>query len=107
VIYHIKTQSHDFTSCNTPKRRKAKRLSLIAFFLFLPTFSYSQCNQLVCSDKFDGTSVDASKWVFQTGNGRPDLCGWGNGELENYTSCTNNTTVSNGMPGQSRLSLQY
>jgi beta-glucanase (GH16 family) len=52
---------------------------------------------LVWSDEFDGTTVDASKWAFQTGNGCPALCGWGNGELENYTSGTNNTTVANGI----------
>jgi beta-glucanase (GH16 family) len=39
-------------------------------------------------DEFNGTSVSAD-WVFETGNN-----GWGNNELENYTSA--NATVSGG-----------
>jgi beta-glucanase (GH16 family) len=41
-------------------------------------------------DEFNGTSVSAD-WVFETGNGQN---GWGNNELENYTSA--NATVSGG-----------
>lgn len=44
---------------------------------------------LVWSDDFNGTAVDTSKWVFETGGG-----GWGNNELEYYQS--KNATVSNG-----------
>ncbi|MBK8806024.1 MAG: glycoside hydrolase family 16 protein [Bacteroidales bacterium] len=82
------------------KNRKKEVSGLILFsfiilFLLLSNISYSQCNQLVWSDEFDGTEVDASKWTFQTGNGCPNLCGWG--KLENYTSGTNNTTVANGI----------
>ena len=51
--------------------------------------------QLVWSDEFDGVAVDASKWVFQTGDGYPALCGWGNNELEYYRS--ENATVSGGL----------
>ena len=45
--------------------------------------------QLVWSDEFNGTSVNTSNWVFETGGG-----GWGNNELEYYQS--SNATVSNG-----------
>lgn len=45
--------------------------------------------QLVWSDEFDGTSVDATKWNFETGGG-----GWGNSEQEYYQAA--NATVSNG-----------
>ena len=44
---------------------------------------------LVWSDEFNGTSVDATKWTFETGGG-----GWGNNELEYYQP--QNATVSNG-----------
>lgn len=44
---------------------------------------------LVWSDEFDGTSVDASKWTFETGGG-----GWGNNEKEYYQS--QNATIDNG-----------
>jgi len=40
--------------------------------------------ELVWSDEFDGTEVDPSKWIFQNGDGCPDLCGWGNSELQYY-----------------------
>lgn len=36
------------------------------------------------SDEFDGTSVNTSKWSFETGGG-----GWGNNELQNYTNGSN------------------
>jgi beta-glucanase (GH16 family) len=45
--------------------------------------------QLVWSDEFNGTSVDPTNWVFETGGG-----GWGNNELEYYQAA--NATVSNG-----------
>jgi len=48
-----------------------------------PTYS------LVWSDEFDGTAVDTSKWVFETGGG-----GWGNNELEYYQAA--NASVANG-----------
>ena len=70
---------------------------LLVIILIFSQRTYSQCNQLVWSDEFDGTTVDQTKWVYQTGNGCPNLCGWGNGELENYTSGTNNMSVSNGI----------
>jgi beta-glucanase (GH16 family) len=42
-------------------------------------------------DNFNGTSVDASKWSFETGGS-----GWGNNELQYYTPGTN-VTLSNGV----------
>lgn len=50
---------------------------------------------LVWSDEFDGangTSPDAAKWVFDIGGG-----GWGNNELETYTSRTENARLEDGM----------
>ena len=49
---------------------------------------------LTWSDEFngaDGSGVDANNWSFDTGGG-----GWGNSELEYYTSGTANAVVSNG-----------
>jgi beta-glucanase (GH16 family) len=49
---------------------------------------------LLWHDEFDqasGSSPDATKWAFETGGG-----GWGNGELEYYTSRTDNAVISNG-----------
>ena len=51
---------------------------------------------IVWSDEFNGASVDAKKWKFETGNGGSNP-GWGNNELEYYTGRTNNAYVSNGL----------
>jgi len=58
---------------------------------------YSTPNQytgytLVWSDEFSGNAIDASNWSFEIGNNN----GWGNHELEYYTSSTNNAFVSEG-----------
>jgi beta-glucanase (GH16 family) len=50
--------------------------------------------QLVWSDEFDGSSVDTSKWVFESGTGSG---GWGNNERQYYTGRTNNASVSGGV----------
>lgn len=43
--------------------------------------------QLVWSDEFNGPGVpDSTKWSYDIGDGCPDLCGWGNNELEYYTN---------------------
>ena len=52
---------------------------------------------IVWTDEFNGNSVDTNIWTFETGNGCPNLCGWGNNELEYYTSRTNNAYESDGL----------
>jgi beta-glucanase (GH16 family) len=50
---------------------------------------------LVWSDEFDGANAsapDATKWVFDLGGG-----GWGNNELETYTSRTENAYLQDGV----------
>lgn len=49
---------------------------------------------LAWSDEFNGTSLNLATWSFQNGNGCPNLCGWGNNELEYYTE--NNLTLQDG-----------
>ena len=51
--------------------------------------------ELVWEDDFDGTDLDLSRWTFERGDGCPDLCGWGNGELEYYRA--ENATVADGL----------
>jgi len=48
--------------------------------------------RLVWSDEFNGTSISTANWGFDLGNG-----GFGNNELENYTSRPENARVQNGM----------
>ncbi|HEX4264534.1 MAG TPA: glycoside hydrolase family 16 protein [Verrucomicrobiae bacterium] len=47
---------------------------------------------IIWSDEFDGTAINPKIWTYDTGAG-----GWGNNELEDYTSRTNNAFVANGM----------
>ena len=47
--------------------------------------------QLVWSDEFNGPDLDTTKWAFDLDGG-----GWGNSELEYYTSRTNNARIENG-----------
>jgi len=39
---------------------------------------------LVWNDEFEGVAVNEQNWTFETGNGCPQLCGWGNNELQYY-----------------------
>ena len=42
--------------------------------------------ELVWNDEFEGNSVNTDYWVFETGDGCPNLCGWGNNEWQYYRS---------------------
>lgn len=55
--------------------------------------------ELVWADEFSGNGIDATKWSFDIGDGcdiSPDLCGWGNSELQYYTDRAINAFVSDG-----------
>lgn len=52
---------------------------------------------IVWSDEFNSNSINNNVWAFETGTGCPNLCGWGNSELEYYTSRTNNAYESGGL----------
>ena len=52
---------------------------------------------LVWSDEFDGPTVDPANWEFMIGNGAEyGIPGWGNNELQYYTSRAQNVYVSGG-----------
>ena len=46
---------------------------------------------LAWSDEFNGKTLNASNWTYETGGG-----GWGNSELEYYTNSVNNTFLTGG-----------
>ncbi|MBC8423106.1 family 16 glycosylhydrolase [bacterium] len=72
-------------------------IKAIAVALFLTVgFITPACAtySLVWSDEFDGASLNLGNWSADIGNGCPDLCGWGNNELEYYRA--ENVTVSGG-----------
>ncbi len=52
--------------------------------------------QLVWSDEFDTETLNLDKWSFQYGDGCPNLCGWGNDELQSYTDRAENIYIEDG-----------
>ena len=48
-------------------------------------------SKLIWSDEFNGSSLNTSKWNYETGGG-----GWGNNELQYYTNRKDNAYVSGG-----------
>lgn len=53
--------------------------------------------KLVWSDEFDKPGApDPTKWDYDLGDGCPNVCGWGNNELEYYTKDAKNVRVENG-----------
>ena len=55
--------------------------------------------QLVWSDEFEYEGLpDSTKWSYDVGDGCPDVCGWGNNELQYYTKGRpENARVENGI----------
>lgn len=51
---------------------------------------------LIWSDEFSAEKIDDSKWSFHLGNGCPNLCGWGNSELQFYTDDPENIFLQEG-----------
>lgn len=51
--------------------------------------------QLRWNDEFEGTALSTSNWTHEIGTGCPNICGWGNNELQYYRQ--ENTTVSGGV----------
>ena len=42
--------------------------------------------QLVWRDEFDQQSLNTNDWTYEIGDGCPNICGWGNNELQYYTN---------------------
>jgi len=67
--------------------------SVFTFILFMimnqKSHGQYQYNNLVWQDEFDSKTTslpDSSKWNYDLGNGCPQLCGWGNNELQYYSA---------------------
>lgn len=50
----------------------------------------------VWSDEYEGSEIDMSSYNFELGDGCPNLCGWGNNELQLYSSEPKNVRQENG-----------
>lgn len=62
-------------------------------FLFTISISVKGQHQLIWSDEFDGETLNPDYWNYDIGNGSS---GWGNNELEYYTSRPENIKIENG-----------
>jgi beta-glucanase (GH16 family) len=76
--------------------------SLFVLALLLATMACAHGYwRLVWNDEFNDNNLDPNKWTFDLGNGFTSggvfVPGWGNNELQYYTSCPENVTVSNGV----------
>ncbi len=59
----------------------------------MPLSISAQNYSLIWSDEFDGSTIDPSKWTYDIGQGSG---GWGNNELQYYTSSPNNVFLNAG-----------
>lgn len=64
-----------------------KKSFLIAILPFLlAATALGQQRKLIWADEFDTPGLpDTTRWRYDLGNGCPNICGWGNNELEYYT----------------------
>ncbi len=103
----------------TPRASGQGRTSVVPLCGFLAALSllFASCNPdpgepgvlgepsaLLWSDEFNGSSVDPSKWTFETGNGCPSLCGWGNNESQYYQAA--NATIEDFSDGERGLVIE-
>lgn len=77
-----------------------KYLSQILVSLLVVTAMTSYApkkKKLVWSDEFNTTGApDAARWDYDLGDGCPNVCGWGNNELQYYTKDSKNVRIENG-----------
>ncbi len=52
--------------------------------LLLSFLPFTSCSQIIFQDNFDGDSLNMDNWSYEEGDGCPNLCGWGNNELQTY-----------------------
>ncbi|OEK05607.1 glycoside hydrolase [Roseivirga misakiensis] len=67
--------------------------------LFLLIVSLSCTNkgwEIVWQDEFDSETLDVSKWTAYVGDGCPELCGFGNNELQYYSDRPGNVRIEDG-----------
>ncbi len=74
---------------------KAELVGLMTGALFAAALPVQAAWQLVWNDEFNGAAVDTTKWTYDIGTG-PPYPGWGNNELQFYTSRPQNVFVTNG-----------
>ncbi len=77
-------------------KMKAELVALILGVLAGAPSQVQAAWQLVWNDEFNGTAVDTTRWTYDIGTG-PPYPGWGNNELQYYTSRPQNAYLTNGL----------
>jgi beta-glucanase (GH16 family) len=75
------------------------RILFIVGLVSAVAFSFKSADpkpKLVWSDEFEKDGAPGASWVYDLGDGCPRSCGWGNNELQRYTSRPENVRVENG-----------
>jgi beta-glucanase (GH16 family) len=73
--------------------KKLALLLLLAFYAAIPLGAQT----LVWEENFDGTTISPETWTFDFGDGcERGICGWGNQELQYYTSRPENARIEDG-----------
>ena len=71
-----------------------KIASLLILLVSISSWAQSTTRKLVWEENFNGKKLNEKVWNFETGDGCPNLCGWGNNERQNYT--TSNLQLNKG-----------
>lgn len=67
------------------------KIYLLLLIILCSIHGKAQFTSLVWSDEFDEPTINRSNWTYDTGGG-----GWGNNELEYYTTRPENSNIENG-----------
>lgn len=70
--------------CENHNPKLMKKIMFIAVLAFV-SVSCTEERELILHEDFSGEALDTSVWNFALGDGCPQACGWGNGELQIYT----------------------
>ncbi len=71
------------------------KISFLVCFLVCSVLTYGQERKIIWEENFDGSKLDNENWNIVTGDGCPNLCGWGNNERQIYSA--ENHRVANGL----------
>jgi beta-glucanase (GH16 family) len=71
---------------------------LIVFAISWLVVQHSTSQTLVWQDEFNTNTLNTNVWTYDFGDGcgNRNLCGWGNAELQNYTTRPENVRIENG-----------
>lgn len=89
---------NDFSRYTSLPKRRLKLALAITVALILSCFLSARAQSVVWQENFDGPTVNGETWTYDFGDGseRAAGYGWGNSELEYYTSRSENVRIENG-----------